>query len=1001
MVRGTVAVLLCCLLAFGADFEIVRDGKPRATIVISSHPTHSASFSAWELQYHIQKITGATLPVVTDASPVKGNLILVGESALTRSLGLSSQALKEQEYIIKFLPNALVLMGKDEPQTLPLVKLHGGIRWEQGRFGKGLAFNAKDTYLTVEGFPFSDEEGSFSLWIYPSGESQGEGTLLRIEGYDPWTYHILSWIPPDRVRYSSYDGKDVHSIESPPLSQGWHHILATYSLREGKMCLYIDGEPVGETSYAKTSCAGAPLKVGAFPPSPEDVRNAYAGIIDEIKITNAPATPRETLLKSPPTLDEHTVLLIHLDEGQGIPKATSAVPYLTPNPPSFYEYQAQGTSYAVHDFLERFCDVRWYSPGEIGMVYPQTKTLRVKPKDIKRRPAFLWRSLWPPFAFGILENLWGHPTPQEVQVFLARLKAGGEKYACNHSFYGYYDRFLKTHPEWFAKGYEGQPPQMCYSSPGFINQVVQDARDYFDGKGLHPGAQAAGDYFGLVPMDNNFWCKCEECQRQLDPAQRNAFFANGYASNYIFGFVSKVAKEVQKSHPGKFISCLAYWEYSYYPKRVKLPPNVSVQMCLHIRNWPWDPPMMQNDLSFYRDWVTKEKGRRLFLWLYYCFPEEVAMNGGFHCFPGFFAHFASKQFKMFAKDGIRGVFLNGLGELVDTYVTLKLLDDPNLNVDALLDEFFSRYYGPAGEPLKKFYRLVEETYCNPLNYPEEVRTGKVHVHQTEEMAWGYLGTEERMRKLGELIEEAKRLARGEAERKRVEMWEEGIWRYMVEGRERYLRKKEVEERRKAHEGERQKLMGEEPPSLRIPISSPSGGNPEGVDWSEAVSLGKWWTVDGYPTERRIEGKIIRDQEYLYIRLEEPLDTKNLANSPDIWSGDDWEIFLSAERKPPYYQIGVAPDGRVASFLYRERRGKGEEWVSNVRVTSKVEPDRWLVLVALPLSSLPISPNGECFANFYRASFSQDDLHLRELLAWSPNFVVDFHNLDRMGRLILQ
>ncbi len=66
---------------------------------------------------------------------------------------------------------------------------------------------------------------------------------------------------------------------------------------------------------------------------------------------------------------------------------------------------------------------------------------------------------------------------------------------------------------------------------------------------------------------------------------------------------------------------------------------------------------MQNDLFFYRDWVMKKKGRRLSLWLYYCFSEEVAMNSGFHCFPGFFAHFASKQFKMFAKDGIRGVFL--------------------------------------------------------------------------------------------------------------------------------------------------------------------------------------------------------------------------------------------------------------------------------------------------------------------------------------------------------
>ena len=31
--------------------------------------------------------------------------------------------------------------------------------------------------------------------------------------------------------------------------------------------------------------------------------------------------------------------------------------------------------------------------------------------------------------------------------------------------------------------------------------------------------------------------------------------------------------------------------------------------------------MKANDLGFYRDWVDHEKGRRLYVWLYYCFPE--------------------------------------------------------------------------------------------------------------------------------------------------------------------------------------------------------------------------------------------------------------------------------------------------------------------------------------------------------------------------------------------
>ncbi len=37
--------------------------------------------------------------------------------------------------------------------------------------------------------------------------------------------------------------------------------------------------------------------------------------------------------------------------------------------------------------------------------------------------------------------------------------------------------FEGRHADWFAQGYEGTPPQMCYTNPGLIQQVAQDARD--------------------------------------------------------------------------------------------------------------------------------------------------------------------------------------------------------------------------------------------------------------------------------------------------------------------------------------------------------------------------------------------------------------------------------------------------------------------------------------------------------------------------------------------
>ena len=124
----------------------------------------------------------------------------------------------------------------------------------------------------------------------------------------------------------------------------------------------------------------------------------------------------------------------------------------------------------------------------------------------------------------------------------------------DHSFYGYYNRFYQksadpkaaelfeqAEPSWFAQGYEGQPPQMCYTDEGFIAQVAQDARDYFDGKGARPGASAAGDCFGLVPMDNGSYCTCAMCKAFYPPTEPDTLlFSNGQWSDYVFQFVNRV-----------------------------------------------------------------------------------------------------------------------------------------------------------------------------------------------------------------------------------------------------------------------------------------------------------------------------------------------------------------------------------------------------------------------------------------------------------------------------
>lgn len=229
--------------------------------------------------------------------------------------------------------------------------------------------------------------------------------------------------------------------------------------------------------------------------------------------------------------------------------------------------------------------------------------------------------------------------------------------------------------------------------------------------------------------------------------------------------MNKVGRQVAKSHAGKWIGALAYSDYAYYPSKIQVEPNVAVQLCLRTRNW-WCPSMEANDRKVLRQGRERAPNRPLYLWLYYCFPALNAQSGNFHYFPGYFGRTAAAQMKLFHEARVAGMFIENSSECnesylmdqVEFYVTLKMADNPELDGRSLVDEFFARYYGAAAEPMKELYLVIEGTFGNPKNYPVEIQRSEAHQHQTKELAWGSLGTKER-----------------------VALFEKGQWEYMLKG----------------------------------------------------------------------------------------------------------------------------------------------------------------------------------------------------------------------------
>ncbi|MCC6580494.1 MAG: hypothetical protein IT440_08630, partial [Phycisphaeraceae bacterium] len=136
------------LRAENAGITLTTDGKPASTIVVSSTPTQSAVAAAVDLRDHIRKISGAALPIVTDAAKVTGTRILVGDSAATKALGLTNDSFKTQEYLIGIRGSDLVLMGRDADIAYG-VKPVGHPQPTEGKFGKALSFDGEHDALRV------------------------------------------------------------------------------------------------------------------------------------------------------------------------------------------------------------------------------------------------------------------------------------------------------------------------------------------------------------------------------------------------------------------------------------------------------------------------------------------------------------------------------------------------------------------------------------------------------------------------------------------------------------------------------------------------------------------------------------------------------------------------------------------------------------------------------------------------------------------------------------
>ena len=245
-----------------------------------------------------------------------------------------------------------------------------------------------------------------------------------------------------------------------------------------------------------------------------------------------------------------------------------------------------------------------------------------------------------------------------------------------------------------------------------------------------------------------------------------------------------------------------------------------------------------------------------------------------------------------------------------------------------------------------------------------------------------------MKKYQDMLASALSAAENDLFRKRIELFDQVIIQPLVDGIEKYKEFKKIAEK---------ELPKVTVPRITNPLPIIDHAALSSLDWSGALDMGPWSMAGGDPCTRDICSRIAYDANYLYVNLEERIDTKTLNASDQVWGGDDWELFFAKERKNPYRQLLISPTGKLKAIAYGENI---PSWDVDAKIYSDTSSgDLWKVNIAIPLAQIlpqPLKPGDVFYANFFRAASGN-----ASLLAWNPTLLGSFHELSRMGEFKLE
>ncbi|MEI6168914.1 MAG: DUF4838 domain-containing protein [bacterium] len=338
----------------------------------------------------------------------------------------------------------------------------------------------------------------------------------------------------------------------------------------------------------------------------------------------------------------------------------------------------EGTLFAAYELLEQL-GVGWYMPGDLGTIIPSTRTIALPIQQTIQIPSFKGRHLQ---AIG--DGTWAK------RMRLGGFGAGGHGLPIKAD--------AKIHPEMFCQE-NGQPThQLEVSNPEVLRLAIEAALKYFR---KNPSEK----YISMSPNDGAGFGSSPWDASEMDPLHGKISATDRYVR-----FYNLVLAEVHKEFPDAGIAFYCYGQLmrppvKEMPDKHILPVFAPIDLCrFHSIENPICPERQYMKQIIAR-W--QELGCEIYYRGYYFNLSDQGL-------PFSMIRQISDELPFFYNNKIVGCRVECMPiwgfHGPSLYLASKLMWSAKADAKAIMDDYFKALYGPAAQPISKFFDILEDTY---------------------------------------------------------------------------------------------------------------------------------------------------------------------------------------------------------------------------------------------------------------------------------------------------